>query len=116
MAEERIKPIVMPKWGLSMREGKITAWLKPLGSRVAVGDAILEVETDKIASAVEAGSAGTLRRIIGQPDAIYPVKALIGVLADDDVADADIDAFVSGYTTPAAEMDGRGSRPRLPVY
>jgi pyruvate dehydrogenase E2 component (dihydrolipoamide acetyltransferase) len=105
MAEERIKPIVMPKWGLSMREGKITGWLKPVGSRVAVGDAILEVETDKIASAVEAVSAGVLRRIIGQTDVIYPVKALIGVLADDDVADADIDAFISGYTAPAAEME-----------
>jgi pyruvate dehydrogenase E2 component (dihydrolipoamide acetyltransferase) len=111
MAEEPIKPIVMPKWGLSMREGKITAWLKPVGSRVAVGDAILEVETDKIASAVEAGSAGTLRRIIGQPDAIYPIKALIGVLADDDVADADIDAFVSGYTTPAAESEDEEAGP-----
>jgi pyruvate dehydrogenase E2 component (dihydrolipoamide acetyltransferase) len=111
MAEERIKPIVMPKWGLSMREGKITAWLKSLGSRVALGDAILEVETDKIASAVEAGSAGTLRRIIGQPDAIYAVKALIGVLAEDDVADADVDAFVSGYTTPAAEMDDEEAGP-----
>src|SRR5262249_9204039 len=29
-------------------------------------------------------------------------KALLGVLADPDVADADIDAFVAGYAAPAA--------------
>ena len=112
MADSRIRPIVMPKWGLSMSAGKVTGWLMEPGARVKVGDELLEVETEKIASVVEAGDAGTLRRIIGEPDVVYPVKALLGVLADDDVSDSEIDAFVAGYVTPAGAAEEEEAGPQ----
>jgi pyruvate dehydrogenase E2 component (dihydrolipoamide acetyltransferase) len=105
MTDTRIVPIVMPKWGLSMKEGKVTGWLLEDGSKINPGDAILEVETDKIAGAVEAHEAGVLRRRVGQPDTVYPVKTLLGVIADPSVPDSEIDAFVSSYVAPAAEED-----------
>jgi len=96
-----ITPIVMPKWGLEMREGTVTAWLVEEGARIEVGTPILDVETDKISNAVEAPDPGLLRRKVAQEGETLPVKALLGVLAEPSVSDADIDAFVAGYVVPA---------------
>lgn len=101
-----ITPILMPKWGLSMKEGTVNAWLVDEGAKISVGAPILEVETDKIANVVEAADAGTLRRKIAPTGETLPVKALLGVLAEPDVSEQDIDAFIASYVVPAqAESD-----------
>ena len=43
-----LNKLVMPKWGLSMSEGRFIAWLAEEGAAVALGDGLAEVETDKI--------------------------------------------------------------------
>jgi pyruvate dehydrogenase E2 component (dihydrolipoamide acetyltransferase) len=74
-----ITPLVMPKWGLEMREGTIGAWLVDEGARVSVGQPIVEVETDKISNTVEAADPGLLRRRVAREGETLPVKALLGV-------------------------------------
>jgi pyruvate dehydrogenase E2 component (dihydrolipoamide acetyltransferase) len=106
-----ITPIVMPKWGLEMREGKVAAWLVDEGTQITVGMPILDVETDKISNAVEAPDPGLLRRKIAQPDETLPVKALLGVLADASVSDAEIDAYVAAFVVPAAAADDDEAAP-----
>ena len=54
----------MPKWGLTMREGLISRWLKQEGDAVAQGEPVLEVETEKMTNLVEAPAAGVLARIL----------------------------------------------------
>jgi pyruvate dehydrogenase E2 component (dihydrolipoamide acetyltransferase) len=106
-----ITPIVMPKWGLSMKEGTVIEWLVEEGTTISVGMPILEVETDKIANAVEAPDPGLLRRKLAAVGDLLPVKALLGVMAGDDVSDTDIDAYVAAYVTPAADEDEGDATP-----
>lgn len=58
-----MKPIVMPKLGLTMTEGTIKKWLKSEGDSISSGDELLEIETDKSVATVESPYAGTLWKI-----------------------------------------------------
>lgn len=105
MTQAAITALVMPKWGLEMREGTIAGWLVDEGTRITVGLPILDVETDKISNAVEAPDPGLLRRKVARDGETLPVKALLAVLAEPEVDDAAIDAYISSYVVPAASAD-----------
>lgn len=98
----------MPKWGLSMREGKVTDWLVDEGEEVAEGEELFEVETEKIDGAVESPAAGVLRRRVAQVGTVVPVGGLVGVLADPSVPDADVDAFVAAFQASFVPEEAEG--------
>jgi pyruvate dehydrogenase E2 component (dihydrolipoamide acetyltransferase) len=80
--------IVMPKMSETMEEGVVVKWLKSEGDRVASGDALAEIETDKAILELEATTAGVLRKILAQEDSKVPVGQLLAVIgsADEDVS------------------------------
>lgn len=48
----------MPKFGMTMEEGKVIRWRKQPGESVTMGEVLLEVETDKAVMDVESDLAG----------------------------------------------------------
>ena len=57
-------PIIMPKFGQMTEESAIVEWLKKEGDKVAKGDMLFTVETDKSVMEVESFEDGTLLKIV----------------------------------------------------
>lgn len=112
MANPDITPITMPKWGLSMQEGKVVQWLVSAGTAVNIGDQMLDIETEKIANTFEALESGLLRRQVAQAEEVLPVGALLGVFAPASVSDEAVDAFITefqaSYVPPPPEEGDTG--------
>jgi pyruvate dehydrogenase E2 component (dihydrolipoamide acetyltransferase) len=74
--------ILMPALSPTMEKGNLARWLKKEGDRVAPGDVIAEIETDKATMEVEAVDEGTLAKIVVPEGTVdVPVNQVIAVLA-----------------------------------
>jgi len=82
MEGEPMIEIKMPQAGQSMEDGTIVAWRKAEGDAVAVGEVLLEVETDKAVIEVEATHAGVLRQIVVPAGTTVPCHTVIALLGD----------------------------------
>ena len=72
--------VVMPRLSDSMEEGTVLKWLKAVGDEVAVGDELVEIETDKANMVYEAPDAGVLTEIIAEEGATLPIGEVIATV------------------------------------
>ena len=85
--------ISMPQMGESVTEGTVLGWLKQVGDRVEADEPLVEVSTDKVDAEVPAPAAGTLIKILAEPDATVQVGEALG----------EIEVDGNGAAPPAAE-------------
>jgi pyruvate dehydrogenase E2 component (dihydrolipoamide acetyltransferase) len=86
--------VIMPKMGDAMEEGTILQWLVSEGDEVEEGDAIAEIETDKVSMEIEAEDSGTLAQILAD--------------ADEAVAVGDAIAFIQGEGEEVPDRESGG--------
>jgi pyruvate dehydrogenase E2 component (dihydrolipoamide acetyltransferase) len=100
-----------------MEEGTILQWLKQVGDEVAVGDELVEIETDKANMAYESDLAGTLVEILAEEGETLPIGSPIARIgASDDLQSGRSAGPVAAGdppTAPPAEQPS-GEAPEAP--
>ena len=70
----------LPKMGESVAEATITNWLKKVGEKIEVDEAVLEIATDKVDSEIPSEVSGVLTEILFDVDAIVKVGQTIAII------------------------------------
>src|SRR5690606_7583596 len=114
--------VVVPQLGESVVEARVGRWLKQEGDTVAIGDPLVELETEKIDLEVNADQAGVLSKILRQEGEDVQVGEALGEItpgaagagapaaagaeaAGKDVADAPAAPNATAATGPGAPAD-----------
>ena len=96
--------ITMPQMGESVTEGTVLEWRKQVGDRVEAEEPLVEISTDKVDAEVPAPAAGTLVKILAEPDSLVQVGAVLGEIETGDAPPAEEDE-----SPPAPDEDGAGT-------
>ena len=97
--------VLMPKGSDTMTEGKVLKWLKNEGEQVANGDALVEIETDKVDMEVESMASGVLRKVLVPAGETVPVGQMLAIIGK---AEEDISSLISSNGgAPAAKAPAK---------
>jgi pyruvate dehydrogenase E2 component (dihydrolipoamide acetyltransferase) len=110
MPSTAVQDIAMPRLSDSMEEGTVLNWLKKVGDEVALGEELVEIETDKANMGYEADVAGTLLEILVQENETAPVGAVIARIGEPGAELPD-----KGSSAPPAGPAAAGDPPLPPV-
>src|SRR5919201_5445376 len=95
--------IVMPRLSDSMEEGTILRWLKAEGDEVALGEELVEIETDKANMVYEADAGGVLIQIVAQEGDTLPIGEVIARVGEPGEAPSGDGAGAQREAPPAGQ-------------
>ena len=106
--------IFMPALSSTMTEGKIVEWLKQPGEKVARGESVLVVESDKADMDVESFQDGFLAAVLMPAGSTAPVGETIGLIVETEAEIADAKANAPAPAAPAAAAAPAATLPTPP--
>jgi pyruvate dehydrogenase E2 component (dihydrolipoamide acetyltransferase) len=102
--------VIMPKLSPTMEEGQISRWLKKEGDKVAMGEPLAEIDTDKATMEMQALANGVLRKIVIGEGQSAPLGQLIAVIGEPNEEIASLLAEASA-AAPAAQKEAAPPQP-----
>ncbi|XP_038899200.1 dihydrolipoyllysine-residue acetyltransferase component 5 of pyruvate dehydrogenase complex, chloroplastic [Benincasa hispida] len=102
--QAKIREIFMPALSSTMTEGKIVSWIKTEGDKLAKGESVVVVESDKADMDVETFYDGYLAAIMVDEGGVAPVGSAIALLAEteDEISEAKSKAAISPASPASA--------------
>src|ERR1043165_7402081 len=94
--------VIMPKLSPTMEEGQISRWLKKEGDKVAMGEPLAEIDTDKATMEMQALANGVLRKIVISEGQSAPLGQLIAVIGEPEEDIASLLSEAPAAAAPAA--------------
>ena len=103
--------VSLPRLGQGMEAGTIVRWLKSEGDNVEKGEALYELDTDKVTQEVEAEASGTLLKILaGEGEEIAVGKRIAVIGEQGEAVEVEEDAPEEGSPGPAREEEREQGR------
>src|SRR3954471_23611586 len=104
----------MPKLSDTMKEGVLRKWIKKEGDKIAPGDIVAEVETDKATMDFESFDGGVLLKRLIADGATVPIGApiaILGVVGEDITAALAQAETKKGGSAPAKAPEAPAAAP-----
>jgi pyruvate/2-oxoglutarate dehydrogenase complex dihydrolipoamide acyltransferase (E2) component len=74
--------INIPKMNMGMQEGSVSEWMVADGDRIAAGQIIYVLESDKVETEIESPASGTIH-LFAEAGRNYPVGTKIAEIEED---------------------------------
>ncbi len=106
--------IRVPTLGESIVDATIASWLKKEGDTVQQGDALVELETDKVNVEVNAEGSGVLQKVVKREGDTVAVGEVLGVIGDSTSSSETAQASSNGAKAAGAVVSSISSPPQTP--